>query len=163
MEGSILVRIEKILFPNKQKIPWKEVEAYMKKYEGETVIVREYGDEIRFNYVSASEYAASSYSQKLKGAYAKVKANLVQMVPKAVEEAKNRRWIDNKAEKHGNDAKNGWYRYDVHFEIPVKSLDCEEIKWNRYLGTLVVRANDMGLFFYDIINIKKETSTPGES
>ena len=110
MEGSILVRIEKILFPNKQKIPWKEVEAYMKKYEGETVIVREYGDEIRFNYVSASEYAASSYSQKLKGAYAKVKANLVQMVPKADEEAKNRRWIENKAEKHGNDAKNGWYR-----------------------------------------------------
>ena len=158
-----MVRIEKILFPNKQRIPWKEVEAYMKKYEGESVIVKEYEDKIRFNYVSASEYAASNYSQKLKGAYAKAKANLVQVVPEVVKEARNRRWIANKADKHGNDAKNGWYRYDVHFELPVKSSDGEEIKWNRYVGTLVVRVNDMGLFFYDIINIKKETSTPGES
>ena len=161
--GSILVRIEKILFSNKQKIPWKEVKAYMKKYEGETAIVKEYGDKIRFNYVSASEYSASKYSQKLKGANAKAKANLVQILPEVVEEAKNRRWIENNADKHESDAKNGWYRYDIHFEIPVKTPDSEEIKWNQYMGTLVVRANDMGLFFYDIINIKKETSTPGES
>ena len=33
----------------------------------------------------------------------------------------------------------------------------------RNSGTLVVRLNDMGMFFYDVINIKKETSTPGES
>lgn len=47
--------------------------------------------------------------------------------------------------------------------MPVKSPNDQEIHWNRYSGTLVVRLNDMGMFFYDVINIKKETSTPGES
>ena len=36
-------------------------------------------------------------------------------------------------------------------------------RWNYYKGTLLVRINDNGLFLYDIINIKKETSTPRES
>lgn len=158
-----MVRIEKIIFSNKQNIPWKDVLAYSKKYEGCTFVNRIYGDRIVFNYVSASEYASSVYSKKLRGAYAKAKANLVQVLPELVENASNRRWIENKADKHYKDASKGWYRYDVFFEMPVKSPDDKELNWNRYAGTLVVRLNDMGMFFYDVINIKKETSTPGES
>ena len=158
-----MVRIEKIIFSNKQNIPWKDVLAYSKKYEGCTFVNRTYGDRIFFNYVSASEYASSVYSKKLRGAYAKVKANLVQVLPKLVENASNRRWIENKADKHNKDAGKGWYRYDVFFEMPVKSPNAQDIHWNRYSGTLVVRLNDMGMYFYDVINIKKETSTPGES
>lgn len=158
-----MVRIEKIIFTNKQRIPWKEVLEYAKRYEGSTFTVSEYGDSIAFNYVSASEYTSSVYSKKLRGALAKAKANLVQVIPELIKEATNKRWIENKDEKHSKDAIKGWFRYDIRFELPVRSPETQIILWNTYVGTLIVRVNDKGLFFYDIINIKKETSTPGES
>ena len=156
------VRVKKIIFTNKQRIPWKEVERYMRQYEGKTFIIERYGDAVKLNHVSANEYTTSEYSKRLKGALSKIKANLVQEIPELIEKAANRRWTENKHIKHNKNAKNGWYRYDVRFTIPVKNPESMEVKWKSYTGTLVVRANDEGLFFYDIINIKKETSTPGE-
>ncbi len=158
-----IVRIDKIIFTNKQKIPWDDVFRYAKQYEGTRIVVREYDDEITFNHTSASEFASSVYSKGLKGAVAKAKANLVQVIPELIEYASNRRWTENKDEKHSKDANRGWYRYDVRFEISVMAPETNEQKWNQYIGTLIVRINDKGLFFYDVVNIKKETRTPGES
>lgn len=85
------------------------------------------------------------------------------IIPDIIENASNKRWNDNKDKKHTSNASKGWFRYDIGIEFPVKSLEETDVRWNRYNGTLVVRSNDTGLYFYDIVNIKKEASTPPES
>lgn len=132
----------------------------MKKYQGNSYMVEEYGDEINVNMMSIDEYISSKYTRGLKGTLAKAKANIAQILPELIQSATNRRWIDNNDEKHKNNANKGWYRYDVFFSLPIKAEDDEDIHWNKYRATMIVRANDRGQFLYDIINIKKEVSNP---
>lgn len=94
---------------------------------------------------------------------AKTKANIVQALPQLIQTATNRRWIENKKEKHMNHAGKGWYRYDTYFRFLVQAEKEENIRWNLYSATIVVRINDQGLYLHDIINIKKEASKPTES
>ena len=68
--------------------------------------------------------------------------------------------MENKDDKHKENAIGGWYRYDIHFSIRVKDPQKECGNLNYYSGTMVVRINDTGMYLYDIINIKKEASTP---
>ena len=75
-----------------------------------------------------------------------------------IENAINRRWLENKNIKHQKNADGGWYRYDVGFSIPVNSG--EECRRNMYRATAVVRIQMSKLYLYDVINIKKEASTP---
>lgn len=121
-------RIDEIIFSGKQKIPWNEVEIYMKKYIGQEFVVKEYGDKIVIAGDFPDEYTESRYTKKLRGALAKVKANMAQIIDSIVINATNRRWIENKDVK----------------------------------ATLAVRKNRKGLFLYDVIDIKKEASTPLE-
>ena len=76
---------------------------------------------------------------------------------------------DNKAEfpdydrRHGNKAKNGWYRYDTRFGIPVYSELGEIERYNIFRARMLVRCDENNkLFLYDVVQIKKETSTPLE-
>ena len=152
------VKVEEIIFKGKQNIKWDEVEEYIKRYMGEVYIVKEYNDYIHFNMISADEFSSSSYTAKLKGGLAKTKANIATIITELIENATNRRWVDNKNAKHDKNALRGWYRYDVFFDMPVKAEGEEYVRWNNYYATMIVRINDEGLFFYDIINIKKERS-----
>ena len=154
------IRIQEILFAGRQRIDWDAVELYLKRFSGRTVVIREYGDKIIINNTFAEEFAESRYTKHLRGALAKAKANVVQELPRLIETAQNRRWIENKDPKHKDNASKGWYRYDVRFMLPVKAENESEIRWNRYRGTMVVRINNRGLFLYDIIDIKKEARTP---
>lgn len=106
------------------------------------------------------EYTESQYTKKLRGALAKVKANAAQIIESLIENATNRRWIENKKDKHKNDASGGWYRYDTYFTMPVKSSNEKEQRFNQYKATLLVRRTNKGLFLYDVLDIKKEASTP---
>ena len=76
--------------------------------------------------------------------------------------SKHRRWIENKKEKHNHNASKGWYRYDTLFALPKQnSLSGSDTELRSiYRATLVVRISEKGLFLYDVINIKKEASTP---
>ena len=158
-----MVRVEKQIFFGKQNIPWKEVERYMKRYIGEKYVVQKYNDEIIIPSNFPNEYIASKYSQSLKGGLAKTKANVSQVIGELIRSAINRRFVENKEEKHKKDASKGWYRYDVFFEVSVKGNSDDEIRWNRYRGTLIVRLNEKGMYLHDLINIKKEARTPLES
>ena len=113
--------------------------------------------------ITTDEFSGSNYTARLKGGLAKTKANIATIIPELIENATNRRWVDNKNTKHEKNALRGWYRYDVFFEIPVKADNEKTVRWNRYNATMIVRINDEGLFFYDIINIKKETSMQHDS
>lgn len=157
------ISLESSIFRGKQNIRWDEVEKYFRKYYGNSYVNKKYNDEIIINYVSADEYTESKYTKKLRGSLAKVKANIVQILPQLIENAVNRRWIENKNSKHEKNAIKGWYRYDVFFSVKVKGEDEEIYRLNYYRATLLVRINDYGKFLYDIINIKKEASTPRES
>ena len=137
------------------------VEKYLERYVGKSITVKEYGDKIKIGSHFADEYCGSQYTKKLHGTLEKAKANAVQMLEELIESAGNRRWIDNKDKKHLNDAKGGWYRYEVFFSIPVSADG--EVRENQYRATLVARINDMGIYLHDMINIKKEASKPFES
>lgn len=154
------ILVSKIIFRGRKNISWDAVGEYMKKYQGNSYMVEEYGDEINVNMMSIDEYISSKYTRGLKGTLAKAKANIAQILPELIQSATNRRWIDNNDEKHKNNANKGWYRYDVFFSLPIKAEDDEDIHWNKYRATMIVRANDRGQFLYDIINIKKEVSNP---
>lgn len=161
--GYRISEVEKIIFLSKQNIPWNDVEQYLKQYIGQTFIVREYQDSISIASDFPDEYTESKYTKRLRGALAKVKANAAQIIDLLIENAVNRRWIENKNDKHKNNASEGWFRYDTYFSISVKGSEEKVERTNQYKATLVVRKTVRGLFLYDVLDIKKEASTPHES
>jgi len=72
---------------------------------------------------------------------------------------KNYSFRTNKEDKHKRDGKNGWYRYDSRFALPVYSDDGEVERYNVFHASMLIRHyNDEKMYLYDIIDIKKETS-----
>lgn len=154
----IFAVVKCIIFKNKQNIPWNDVEVFLKGFIGKKIIVKEYGDVINILGDFPDEFTESRYTKALRGALAKAKANAAQVIVEMIENADNRRWIENKDNKHHKEANGGWYRYDVGFTIPVENDG--NMTQNKYSATAVVRIKDDKLYLYDIINIKKEASTP---
>ncbi len=159
-----MVRVEKQLFKGKQNISWRpDVEQYLKKYINCSYKVRETDDIIIVPKDFPDEYTGSSYTKKLRGALAKVKANVSQIIGELIETAVNKREVENKDKKHEKDASLGWLRYDSFFEVGVKGQNESEIRWELYRATLVIRVTEHGNYLYDVINIKKEARRPLES
>ena len=152
------IDVPEIVFNNRQNIPWEDVETLLKGLIGREIVVKHYGDIIHIAGDFPDEYTESKYTKKLRGALAKAKANAGQIIEKLIEHAVNRRWVENKDPKHKKEANGGWYRYDVGFTIPVNENG--KCRKNSYTGTIVVRIKNEKLYLYDLINIKKETSTP---
>ena len=163
MPKKTIAIIEDIIFMNKQNIPWNQVEQYLKRYIGKEYQVEETGDVIHIAGDFPNEFAESKYTKSLRGAIAKVKANAAQIVGEMIVLAENKRWVENKDNKHAKDAEKGWYRYDCYFAMKVQGSNESEERMNFYKATLVVRSALSGMYLYDIINIKKEASPPHES
>ena len=163
MPKKTIAIIEDIIFMNRQNIPWNQVEQYLKRYIGKEYQVEETGDVIHIAGDFPNEFAESKYTKSLRGAIAKVKANAAQIVGEMIVLAENKRWVENKDNKHAKDAEKGWYRYDCYFAMKVQGSNEAEKRMNFYKATLVVRSALSGMYLYDIINIKKEASTPHES
>ena len=72
-----MTKITSILFKNRKNIQWNEVKEYMKRFQGSSYIILEYGDVISINLTSIDEYTSSNYTRRLKGTLAKSKANAV--------------------------------------------------------------------------------------
>lgn len=155
------VEIEQIGFSGKRKFPWNEVYQKLNKYNGMVVKVKETGDDIIIGSHFAKEFCGSIYTKQIHGMTEKAKGNAALIIPELVTNASNRRWIENKKDKHNLDAIKGWYRYDVFFTVPTAHAGLKGI--NYYKGTMIARINDCGIYLHDIINIKKEDSKPFES
>ena len=65
------------------------------------------------------EFAHSKYTKAIKGANEKAKANSVSAIGDLISIADNKMMYPDYEKKHGRKAKNGWYRYDTRFGIPV--------------------------------------------
>jgi len=160
-EGRKIVMIHDTIFRNKQNIAWSEVEKYLQQYIGNVYTIVEDGERVYIGKDLPDEYAHSNYTAKLKGTLAKTKANAAQAIPELIEISINKTYAGNTEEKHKVDAKNGWYRYDSRFAIAIYDNDGEVERYNVFKARMIIRHDADGKkYLYDIINIKKEPSTP---
>ena len=161
LEGREIVVINDIRFKGKRNIDWEEVEQYLKEYIGECYEVVETSDQVFISSDLPRELKGSEDTRRLFGTNAKAKANATQGIPMLLKCATNRRWQENFKGKHKVDAKFGWYRFTARFALPVYYSNSSEIeRFNIFRIEMLIRhAADGNLYLYDMVNIKKETST----
>ena len=164
LNGEKVVLINDIRFKGKKREDWKEVENYLKEYVGEFYEIEESSEKIFISSSFPDEYAGSESRIALKGAVAKAKANAAQGIPELIQVATNGEHSENVKRKHEKNAKYGWYRYDVRFALPVYNDKSGEVShYNVYFARMLVRHDADGKkYLYDLIAIKKETSSPLE-
>lgn len=119
LKENKIVFIHDIRFKGRQAIDWDDVERYLKQYVGESHIIESTKDMVYIGVDLPEEYAHSNYTDTLKGANAKAKANATQGLPEMIEIATNKAHKENFKEKHNRDAKYGWYRYDSRFALQI--------------------------------------------
>jgi hypothetical protein len=165
LDGKKFVLINDIRFKAKKREDWKDVEEYLKEYIGEFYEIEESSEKIFISTDFPDEYANSESRISLKGAVAKAKANVSQGIPELIQIATNREYSENTKKKHEADAKYGWYRYNVRFALPVYDDKTEQVvRYNIFSARMLVRhAEDGKKYLYDLLAIKKETSSPLES
>ena len=119
LDGNKIVVIHDIRFKGRQAIDWNDVEQYLKQYVGEAHIIESTKDMVYIGMDLPEEYAHSNYTNTLKGANAKAKANVTQGLLEMIEIATNKVHKENFKEKHKRDAKYGWYKFESRFALPV--------------------------------------------
>ena len=162
IEGRKIVLINDIRFKGKNREDWKLVENYLKEYVGEFFEIEETSEKIFISSDFPDEYANSKSRLALKGAVSKAKANAIQGIPELIKIATNREYSKNSKEKHEKDARYGWYRYDVRFALPIyDDKTGEVVRYNIFFARMLVRhSEDNNKYLYDLLAIKKETSSP---
>lgn len=109
------------------------------------------------------EFTGSKDTECLKGTLAKAKANVAQGIPEMIQIADNAAYSKNYEKKHCRDAKYGWYRYDSKFALPIFDNIGNVERYNIFTARMLVRHSEDGKkYLYDVLRIKKETSTPLE-
>ena len=76
------------------------MELYLKEYIGDCYEITETSEKIYIGNDFPDEYTESRYTKSLRGSIAKAKANAAQVIGKMIVVATNRRWVENKDEKH---------------------------------------------------------------
>ena len=160
IDGNNIVVINDIIFKGKRSINWKDVREYLKNYVGDFYTIASTGDIVYIGSDLPNEYSGSKYTHSIRGTNAKAKANAVQGLPELIEIAAGKKFTENYKEKHTIDAMYGWYRYESRFALPVFNEVGEIERYNVFNVIMVIRhAKDGKMYLYDIMNIKKETST----
>ena len=164
VNGNNIVIINDIRFKGKRSVKWDDVKAYLEDFVGEFYEIADTKDIVYIGSDLPDEYTSSKYTFSLKGTAAKAKANAVQGIPEILEIAVGKKFEQNRKTKHQWNARNGWYRYDSRFALPVFAENGEVERYNVFHASMLIRhANDGKLYLYDILEIKKETSNPLES
>ena len=154
IDGNNIVVINDIRFKGKRSVNWKDVKEYIKEYVGDFYKIASTGDVIYIGSDLPSEYSGSKYTNSMKGETSKAKANAASGLPEMIEIAVGKHFRINQEMKHKRDAKNGWYRYDSRFALPVYGNDGEIERYNVFHASMLIRhSNDEKLYLYDIINI----------
>ena len=84
----------------------------------------------------------------------------MQGLPEIIEIATGKQFEENRKYKHKRDAQYGWYRYVSRFALPVFDESGNVERYNVFRATLLMRhAKDNKIYLYDIMEIKKETSS----
>lgn len=159
VDGNNIVIINDIRFKGKRSVEWSDVEKYLRQYVGDFYQIAETEDIIYIGTDLPDEYSGSNYTKHIKGTIAKAKANAAQAIPEMIEIATSKSFEDNKKNKHSRHAKNGWYRYDTRFALPVYGENGDIGRYNVFSARLLIRHASSGkMYLYDVLEIKKETS-----
>ena len=159
IDGNNIVMINDIVFKGKRSVEWAYAEKYLRQYVGDFYQIAETEDIIYIGTDLPDEYSGSNYIKHIKGTIAKAKANAAQAIPEMIEIATSKTFEDNKKNKHSRHAKNGWYRYDTRFALPVYDENGEVERYNVFSARLLIRHASSGkMYLYDVLEIKKETS-----
>lgn len=159
IDGNNIVMINDIVFKGKRSVEWAYAERYLRQYVGDFYQIAETEDIIYIGTDLPDEYSSSNYTKHIKGTIAKAKANAAQAIPEMIEIATSKTFEDNKKNKHSRHAKNGWYRYDTRFALPVYDENGEVERYNVFSARLLIRHASSGkMYLYDVLEIKKETS-----
>ena len=162
-KGKKIAVINTIRFAGKRSVNWNNVKEYLKNFVGEHYKIEDTGDLIYIGNDLPNEYTGSVYTYKLKGAVAKAKANAAQGLPEMIKIAMGKHFRENNNKKHDRNAALGWYRYYSRFALPVYSENDIVERYNLFHASLLVRHDEnMKMYLYDIIDIKKETGNPLE-
>lgn len=163
-DGKKLVLINDIRFKGKTREEWNEIRKYLIEYIGKYYEIQESSEKIYIDKDFPDEYVSSESRLALKGAVAKAKANASQGIPELIQIATKASYSENTKKKHAKDARLGWYRYDVRFALPVyEDKSGELVRYNIFSARMLVRhAEDGKKYLYDLLAIKKETSSPLE-
>lgn len=153
--GDNVVLIEDDIFagkPNDVKAH-KYIADYIKSHIGEVYTLIESGQKVYIGKDLPGEFTQSQYTKSLRGQKSKANAKnqSAQNFGELIEIASNRNWVKNRKTKHSEDAKFGWYRYDTKFALPNGDV---------YKANLLIRNDTDGKkYLYDLINIKKDSSS----
>lgn len=159
-DGNKLVLINDIRFKGKRKIDWENVKLYLQEYVGAYYEIAESSEIIYIGNEFPEEFTESESRKALMGANAKAKANATTAIPELIQIADNPSFEENRKEKHVKRAKNGWYKYDTRFALPVYENEAL-VRYNVFNARLLVNHAENGKkYLYDILAIKKETSKP---
>ena len=162
-DGNNIVLINDILFKSRRSIDWDEIEQILRQFIGEYYEIAETAEKVYIGSDFPDEFTHSKYTKGIKGANEKAKANVITAIGELIQIADNKTEFPDYDRRHGNKAKNGWYRYDTRFGIPVYSELGEIERYNIFRARMLVRCDKNNkLYLYDIVQIKKETSTPLE-
>lgn len=119
---------------------------------------------VYIGYDLPKEYKSSEYTKNLDSNIRKVKMQAATNLDEMIVLAENGEWRENVKEKHKIDAKNGWYRYETEFAVPILNAKKELDHYTVYSGTLLIRNDADGKsYLYDLINLNKKeaiSSTP---
>ena len=103
------------------------------------------------------EYRSSEYTKGMEAKLRPVKMQAATNLDEMLLLAENGEWRENVKDKHKTDAKNGWYRYDARFAVPILNEKKAVDHYTVYGGTLLIRNDADGKsYLYDLVDIKKE-------
>ena len=103
------------------------------------------------------EYRSSEYSKNLRKSIREVKMQAATNLDELLLLAENGEWRENVKPKHAEDAKNGWYRYDAKFAVPILNAKKAIDHYTVYGGTLLIRNDADGKsYLYDLVDIEKK-------
>lgn len=141
----------------------EKVEEYLKEYIGNYYEILETSEKVFIGADFPDEFCHSEDKIKLQGANEKAKANMITAIGDLIRTACNKSIVKDYKSKHKSKAKQGWYRYDTRFGIPVYDSDGKLIQYSIYKARMLVRCDKKGiLYLYDFVRTKKETSSPSE-
>lgn len=163
VDGKQVVWIEdNILKENKNNLPVHQYIAdYISKHIGDVYTIIESGKSVYLGEDLPGEYTQSKYTQGLKKrkGILSAKNRGASDLGGMIEIATNRRW-EKTNHTHNKDAKYGIYRYDTRFGFPVKDANGNVIGANIYTAELLIRnASNGKKYLYDVVNIKKDTTS----
>lgn len=150
VDGNIFEGKDKSLSRN------KIVKDYISEHIGEAYRIAQDGEIVYIGKDLPGEYVYSKSANSLKKGRKYAKYQVAQNLHELIEIAEEKRFSENKKERHARDAKFGWYRYDSKFAVP-KADGKDGNRYRVYDCSLVIRHDGDGKkYLYDVL-IKNES------